>query len=60
MVPVPLSYINDISGSELAPVGIDDKQFKLLPDDSKLTRYRLTHDQSFEASISQTINSTVI
>jgi hypothetical protein len=51
MIPVPLHFINKIPDAELAPVGIDDKQFKVLPDGSKLTKYRLTHNQSFEASV---------
>jgi len=59
MIPVPLHYINKIPESELAPVGMDDKQFKILPDGSKLTKYRLTHDQSFEASIIWSVNSRV-
>jgi hypothetical protein len=60
MIPVPLHFINKIPDAELAPVGIDDKQFKLLPDGSKLTKYRLTHDQSFEASVGASVNKRVI
>jgi len=60
MIPVPLDYINEIPGSELASVGIDDKQFKTLIDGSKLTKYRLTHDQSFEASVGASVNKRVI
>jgi len=40
MIPIPLHYINKIPEAELAPVGIDDKQFKILQDGSKLTKYR--------------------
>jgi hypothetical protein len=60
MIPVPLDYIHEIPGSELAPVGIDDKQFKTLIDGSKLTKYRLTHDQSFKASVGASVNKRVI
>jgi len=60
MIPVPLDYIQEIPGSELAPVGIDDKQFKTLIDGSKLTKYRLTHDQSLEASVGASVNKRVI
>jgi hypothetical protein len=60
MISVPLHYINKIPESELAPVGMDDKQFKILQDGSKLTKYRLTHDQSFVASIGWSVNSRVI
>ncbi len=60
MIPLPLKYLNEIPDSEFAPVGIDDKQFKILPDGSKLTKYRLTLDQSFEASVGESVNKRVI
>jgi hypothetical protein len=60
MIPIPLKYLNEIPDSELAPVGIDDKQFKILPDRSKLMKYRLTHDQSFVASVGESVNKRVI
>jgi hypothetical protein len=60
MIPIPLKYLNKIPDSELAPVGIDDKQFKILPDGSKLMKYRLTHDQSFVASVGESVNKRVI
>jgi hypothetical protein len=60
IIPVPLHFINKIPDAELAPVGIDDKQFKVLPDGSKLTKYRLTHDQSFEVSVGASVNMRVI
>jgi len=60
MIPIPLKYLNEIPDSELAPVGIDDKQFKILPDGSKLMKYRLTHDQSFVASVGESVNKRVI
>jgi hypothetical protein len=53
MIPIPIHYINKIPHSEIAPVGIDDKQIKSLPDGSKIRKYRLTHDQTFEASVGQ-------
>jgi hypothetical protein len=56
MIPIPLTSINSIPNSEIAPVGIDNKQFKVLPDGTKTPKYRLTHDQSFEASIGQSVN----
>lgn len=34
MIPLPLHYINELQYSEIAPVGIDDKQWKLGPDGS--------------------------
>jgi hypothetical protein len=60
MIPLPLSYTNNIPNSEIAPVGIDDKQFKVLPDGSKIPKYRMTHDQSFEASVGASVNSRTL
>lgn len=56
MIPIPLQNVNDIPNSEIAPVGIDCKQFKLHPDGSKSPMFRLTHDQTFEASVGQSVN----
>ncbi len=60
MIPIPLKYVNQIPNSEIAPVGIDDKQFKLNPDGSKSRKYRLTHDQSFEASTGMSVNNRTL
>jgi hypothetical protein len=51
MFVLPLAYINSLHHGELAPVGVDDKVWSDLPDGSRKTKYRLTHDQSFEASL---------
>jgi hypothetical protein len=56
MIPLPLKYINQIPNLEIAPVGIDDKQFKINPDGSKTQKFRFTHDQTFEASTGKSIN----
>ena len=60
MFPIPLHYINCLTHGELAPVGIDDKVWSEQPDSSKKTKYRLTHDQSFEASQGSSVNGRVI
>jgi hypothetical protein len=57
MVPIPLHFVNEIPLSEIAPVGIDNKQYKLQADGKKITKYRLTHDQTFEASIGKSVNN---
>jgi hypothetical protein len=51
MFPLPLSYISSLTFGELALVGIDDTQWSELPDGTRKTKFRLTHDQSFEASV---------
>ena len=56
MIPLPLHYINELNHGELAPVGIDDKVWTELSDGSRKTKFRLTHDQSFEASIGASVN----
>jgi hypothetical protein len=60
MVPLPLTYINKLQHGELAPVGIDDTQWTTLPNGSKKIKHRLTHDQSFEASVGMSVNKRVI
>ncbi|MFN9979361.1 MAG: hypothetical protein ACK53Y_05585, partial [bacterium] len=51
MLPLPLHYVNSLHHGELAPVGIDVKVWYELPDGLKKTKYRLTHDQSFETTV---------
>jgi hypothetical protein len=41
-------------------VGVDDKVWSDLPDGSKKVKYRLTHDQSFEATKGVSVNGRVI
>jgi hypothetical protein len=57
MIPLPIKYINDLKHGELAPVGIDDKAWAEQTDGSRKTKFRLTHDQSFEASVGSSVNS---
>jgi hypothetical protein len=57
MIPIPIHFINEIPHSEIAPVGMDDKQIKTLPDGSKIRKFRLTHDQTFKASVSCSVNN---
>jgi hypothetical protein len=60
MFPIPLHYINDLHHGELAPVGIDDKVWSEQLNGSCRTKYRLTHDQSFEASVGISVNGRVL
>jgi hypothetical protein len=60
MLPLPLKYINELINGELAPVGIDDKVWSELPNGLRKTKYRLTHDQSFEASRGRSVNNRVL
>ncbi len=56
MIPVPIKCVNEIPHTEITPVGIDHKQSKLHPDGSKTLKYRLTHDQTIEASAGCSVN----
>jgi hypothetical protein len=60
MLPLPLNYINELVNGELAPLGIDDKVWSELPNGLCKTKFRLTHDQSFEASRGRSVNSRVL
>jgi hypothetical protein len=60
MFPIPLHYINVLKHGKLAPVRIDDKVWSDLPGGSKKVKYRLTHDQSFEATKGVSVNGRVI
>ncbi len=60
MLPLPISYLVSLSHEELAPVGIEDSQWSELPNGSRKIKFRLTHDQSFEASVGLSVNSRVL
>jgi hypothetical protein len=59
MIPIPTDAIPLIKNSEVAPVGIDE-QWQAYEDGTRAQKFRLTHDQSFEASVGQSVNSRVI
>jgi hypothetical protein len=60
MFPLPLTYISDLDHGELAPVGMDDKQWSDLPNGSKKVKLRLTHDQSFNTATGKSVNDRVL
>jgi len=60
MFPLPINYINSLQHGELAPVGIADKGWSDLTDGSRKVKYRLTHDQLFEATVGTSVNGRVI
>jgi hypothetical protein len=59
MFPLPLDYISTLKHGELAPVGMDDKQWNKLPDGSREIKHRTTHDQSFDATDTVSVNRRV-
>jgi len=60
MIPLPLDYVSHLRNGELAPVGMDDKQWSELPDGSKKPKLRLTHDQSFPTLRGKSVNARVL
>jgi hypothetical protein len=56
VVPLPLDYISSLKNGELAPVGMDDKKWTDLPDGSRKTKFRLTHDQCFNTMHGKSVN----
>jgi hypothetical protein len=60
MIPLPLNYISSLQHGELAPVGMDDKQWSELPNGKKQTKFLLTHDQSFNVSVGESVNDRVL
>jgi len=60
MIPFPISYITGLPDSEIAPVGIYNMQFKINLDGSWTQKFRLTHDQTFEASTGMSVNNRTI
>jgi hypothetical protein len=60
MFPIPLDYTSKLKHGELAPVGMDDKQWAELPDGSKQVKLRLTHDQSFNTPSGKSVNDRLL
>jgi hypothetical protein len=60
VVPLPLDYISSLKNGESAPVGMDDKQWTVLPDGSRKTKFRLTHNQSFNTMHGKSVNDRVL
>jgi len=60
MIPLPLTYISSLRNGELAPVGMDDKQWNERQDGTKQVKLRLTHDQSFDTKSGVSVNARVI
>jgi hypothetical protein len=58
MVPIPTSFIHNIRNAEVAPVGIA-QQWQAHENGSRSEKFRLTHDQSFEASVGQSVNARI-
>jgi hypothetical protein len=58
--PLPLTYISTLDHGELAPVGMDDKQWSDLPDGSRKVKLRLTHDQSFNTATGKSVNDRIL
>jgi hypothetical protein len=59
MFPLPLNYISSLKHGELAPVGMDDKQWQELPNRKRAIKHRMTHDQLFGSINGLPINKRI-
>jgi hypothetical protein len=58
MIPLPVAYVQKLKNVEIAPVGVA-KQYQPHEDGTRSEKFRMIHDQSFEASIGQSVNKRV-
>ena len=58
MIPLPAAYLNKLQHAEIAPIGVA-KQIQAHEDGSRSDKFRMVHDQSFEASVGSSINKRV-
>jgi hypothetical protein len=58
MIPLPKTFIHHLKHSEVAPIGVT-KQWQAHEDGSRSAKYRMIHDQSFEASFGESVNRRV-
>ena len=58
MIPIPLEFLSKLKHAEIAPAGVA-QQWQAHDDGSRTIKYRMVHDQSFEASIGQSVNKRI-
>jgi hypothetical protein len=58
MIPLPIAFLPKLKHAEIAPVGVA-QQWQAHDDGSRTIKYRMVHDQSFEASIGQSVNKRI-
>ena len=58
MIPLPSSFLHRLKHAEIAPIGVA-KQWQAHDDGTRSVKYRMIHDQSFEASTGLSINKRV-
>ena len=58
MIPLPKSYLPKLKHAEIAPIGVA-QQFQAHDDGTRSLKYRMVHDQSFEASVGDSINKRI-
>ena len=58
MIPLPPKFIHQLKHAEIAPIGVA-KQWQAHDDGSRSVKFRMVHDQSFEASTGSSVNKRI-
>ena len=58
MIPLPIEFLSKLKHAEIAPIGVA-QQFQAHDDGTRSLKYRMVHDQSFEASVGESVNKRI-
>ena len=58
MIPLPIGFLKKLKHAEIAPIGVA-QQFQAHDDGTRSLKYRMVHDQSFEASVGVSVNKRI-
>jgi hypothetical protein len=58
MIPLPVDFLKRLKHAEIAPIGVA-QQWQAHDNGSRSIKYRMIHDQSFEASIGTSVNKRI-
>ena len=58
MIPLPVTFLPKLKHAEIAPIGVA-QQFQAHDDGTRSLKFRMVHDQSFEASVGDSVNKRV-
>ena len=58
MIPIPLEFLSKLKHAEIAPIGVA-QQYQAHDDGSRSLKWRMVHDQSFEASVGTSVNKRI-
>ena len=58
MIPLPKAFLPKLRHAEIAPIGVA-QQFQAHDDGTRSLKWRMVHDQSFEASVGTSVNKRI-